>query len=350
MSVTITAFFNNKGGVGKTSLVYHLACMYAHLGIRVVAADLDPQANLTAAFLDEDKLEELWPDGDHPKTVYGAIQPLIDLKGPLATPRVEEIEDKLALLPGDMLLSGFEDELSENWPKALDRRTAPFKILTAFWVIIQQAAATRRADLALIDVGPNLGAINRAALISADYVVVPLAPDLFSLQGLRNLGPTLITWREQWRDRLARAPDGIGELPAGRMDPVGYVVMQHSERLDRPVKAYKKWMDRIPQTYSTEVAGEQLAPGITLENDPHCIALLKHYRSLIPLGQEARKPIFDLKAADGALGAHTYAVQDAYSAFKSLAQEIGKRISLNVATRRWVQMILLGSEERLYTP
>lgn len=349
MSVTITAFFNNKGGVGKTSLVYHLACMYAHLGIRVVAADLDPQANLTAAFLDEDKLEELWPDGDHPKTVYGAIQPLIELEGPLATPRVEEIEDNLALLPGDMLLSGFEDELSENWPKALERKTAPFKILTAFWAIIQQAAATRRADLALIDVGPNLGAINRAALISADYVVVPLAPDLFSLQGLRNLGPTLITWREQWRDRRTRAPDDIGELPAGRMEPVGYVVMQHSERLDRPVKAYKKWMDRIPQTYSTEVAGEQLAPGITLENDPHCIALLKHYRSLITLGQEARKPIFDLKAADGALGAHTYAVQDAYSAFGSLAQEIGKRISLNVSTRRWDQMSLFGSEERPYT-
>ncbi|MDB9481986.1 AAA family ATPase, partial [Dolichospermum circinale CS-537/05] len=40
MSAKIIAFFNNKGGVGKTSLVYHLAWMYQDLGLRVVAADL----------------------------------------------------------------------------------------------------------------------------------------------------------------------------------------------------------------------------------------------------------------------------------------------------------------------
>ena len=56
------AFFNNKGGVGKTSLVYHLAWMYARLGVNVLAADLDPQANLTSMFLDDEKLEPLWPE------------------------------------------------------------------------------------------------------------------------------------------------------------------------------------------------------------------------------------------------------------------------------------------------
>ena len=50
-------FFNNKGGVGKTTLVYHLAWMYAELGYSVVAADLNPQANLSAVFLDEHRLE-----------------------------------------------------------------------------------------------------------------------------------------------------------------------------------------------------------------------------------------------------------------------------------------------------
>lgn len=54
MSAPIITFFNNKGGVGKTSLVYHLAWMLADLGHRVVAADLDLQANLTAAFVDEE--------------------------------------------------------------------------------------------------------------------------------------------------------------------------------------------------------------------------------------------------------------------------------------------------------
>ena len=58
----------------------------------------------------------------------------------------------------------------------------------------------------LIDVGPNLGAINRAAIIAANFVVFPLAPDLFSLQALRNVGPTLQEWRNEWGDRLERRP------------------------------------------------------------------------------------------------------------------------------------------------
>ena len=60
MTVPVIAFFNNKGGVGKTSLVYHVAWMLAEQGYRILTADLDPQGNLSAAFLDESRLEKLW--------------------------------------------------------------------------------------------------------------------------------------------------------------------------------------------------------------------------------------------------------------------------------------------------
>ena len=46
----VIAFFNNKGGVGKTSLVYHLSWMMRQQGISTLAVDADPQANLSAAF------------------------------------------------------------------------------------------------------------------------------------------------------------------------------------------------------------------------------------------------------------------------------------------------------------
>ena len=85
--------------------------------------------------------------------------------------------------------------------------------------MIADAAARVDADLALIDVGPNLGAIKRAALVAADHVVVPLAPDLFSLQGLRNLGPTPREWRAQWRERIPKNPDPTLTLPPGEMNP-----------------------------------------------------------------------------------------------------------------------------------
>lgn len=55
------------------------------------------------------------------------------------------------------------------------------------------------------------------------------------------------------------------------------------------------------------------------ERNTRCLGMLKHYRSLMPLAMEARKPVFDLKAADGAISAHTNAVRAAYDDFAALA-------------------------------
>ncbi len=319
------AFFNNKGGVGKTSLVYHLAWMYADLGVNVVAADLDPQANLTTMFLDEDALEGLWAGGVG-RTVMTPIRPLLEGEGGIEEPIYEEVDD-IALLAGDLSLSAFEDELSLQWSRCLEGDKRAFRVISAFHEVIARAARARGASLVLIDVGPNLGAINRAALIAADHVVVPLAPDLFSLKGLENLGPRLRTWRAGWAERLNKRPEGL-DLPKGQMMPAGYVVMQHAVRLDRPVKAYGRWMDRIPGTYRQAVLDENEQAGVAIDKDPHCLATLKHFRSLMPLAQEARKPMFALKAADGAIGSHAQAVQDCYRDFRTLAREIAKRTGI----------------------
>jgi chromosome partitioning protein len=328
MSVPVIAFFNNKGGVGKTSLVYHVAWMLAEQGYRVVAADLDPQGNLSAAFLEDERLEELWPESRQPPTIFGAVRPIQTGVGDIADPLLEPINDRLVLIPGDMSLSQFEDELSQVWPACLDRKERAFRVISAFWRVMQRGADMHRGEVILVDLGPNLGAINRATLIASDCVVIPLGPDLFSLQGLRNLGPTLQTWRAGWTERLDRNPEPGLALPAGSMKPLGYIVMQHSVRRDRPVKSYDKWIGRMPATYREYVLSSPVDGAPDVRSDEHCLALLKHYRSLMPMAQEARKPIFSLKPADGALGAHVYAVQDAYEDFKRLSLEIVGRAGL----------------------
>ncbi|NPV51899.1 MAG: AAA family ATPase [Firmicutes bacterium] len=317
------AFFNNKGGVGKTSLVYHLAWMYADLGYKVIAADFDPQANLTSMFLDDDRLEELWPDGEHPQTVLGAIKPILGGTGDINRSYVENIADNIGLIVGDLGLSTFEDDLSAQWPACLDGKERAFRVISAFWRLILQGAEEQGSDLALIDVGPNLGAINRAALIAAEFVIVPLAPDLFSLQGLRNLGPTLRRWRKEWKQRYDQNPEPALSLPSPEgMQPKGYVIQQYAIRLDRPVQAYERWMARIPLVYRHSVLASETEEAPDVANDPYCLAQVKHYRSLMPLAMEARKPMFFLKPADGAIGAHTSAVQDCYRNFKELALKI----------------------------
>jgi cellulose biosynthesis protein BcsQ len=330
------AFFNNKGGVGKTSLVYHLAWMFADKGIKTLAVDLDPQANLTSMFLNESRLEQLWPDGEHPETVYGAIRPILRGVGDIAVPHVERISDNLDLISGDLGLSRFEDSLSENWPKCLDGKPDAFRVTTAFYRIILQAA--QGATVVLIDVGPNLGAINRSALISAEQVVIPLAPDLFSLQGLKNLGPSLRDWREGWKKRLSELPnDETIAVPSGEMRPAGYVVMQHGIRDSRPVKAYQRWLDRMPRVYRESVLGEEISSKIpSLEDDPFKLALLKHYRSLMPMAMESNKPIFFLKSADGAIGAHLEAVASCYKDFEALGAKIAANAGISFSKNKMI--------------
>jgi chromosome partitioning protein len=332
MSIPVIAFFNNKGGVGKTSLVYHLSWMLSDRGLRVIAADLDPQSNLTAAFLDEDRLEQVTDGSGRDLTVFGATRPLKRGTGDIAEPHVEIVADRLGLILGDMALSTFEDTLSEVWPKCMDRDERAFRVTSAFYRIIQKAGEKHGADVILVDLGPNLGAINRSALIASDYVVIPLGPDLFSLQGLQNLGPSLRTWRDEWQERLAKNPVADLQLPSGAIKPIGYMLLRHSVRLDRAVKAFDRWIARMPSTYADAVLGEQPSPGLTIDNDPHCIARLKDYRSLMPMAQEARKPMFFLKPADGALGAHAYAVAEAYKDFKAVAAKIAASIGLKALT------------------
>ncbi|MBF0434291.1 MAG: AAA family ATPase [Magnetococcales bacterium] len=331
MSVPVIAFFNNKGGVGKTSLVYHIAWMMSELGLRVLAADLDPQCNLTTAFLEEEQLESLWLEDKREASIFGAIRPIKEGEGDVVRPMLWRIKERLHLIPGDMELSRFEDDLSETWPKCLEGDGRAFRVTSAFWRVLQLGTKECGADVVLVDLGPNLGAINRSAIIASDYLVIPLGPDLYSLQGLHNLGPTLNDWRVAWEKRLKENKNKKLILPPGHMKPLGYIVMQHSERLNRPVKSYDKWVERMPGSYRKFILGQASAEDVEVSKDPHCFVLLKHYRSLMPMAQEARKPIFHLKPADGAMGSHMYAVHSAYQDFEKLSHEIAKRAGIFIS-------------------
>lgn len=330
MNTPVLTFFNNKGGVGKTSLIYHLAWMFAEQNKRVVVADLDPQANLTAAFLLEEKIEQLWEEQKLGSTIFHCVKPLTKV-GDIAPPILHTIAPNLHLIPGDVQLSGFEDALSTEWPNSMGDNNLyrPMRMLSSFWQVMQMATEEVNANLILVDIGPNLGAINRSVLIATDNVVIPLGADLFSLQGLKNLGPTLRSWKGLWDKRLKNwngspeksdSPDF--NLPKGEMKPIGYVCQQHGVRLDRPVKAYEKWVNRIPETYRKAVLNEENPESMKQADDPLCLATIKHYRSLIPMGQEHRKPIFKLTSADGAIGSHANAVSDAKRDFAELADKI----------------------------
>lgn len=113
------------------------------------------------------------------------------------------------------------------------------------------------------------------------------------------------------------------------MEPLGYIVRQQSVRLSRPVKASDRWINRMPEEYARNLLGRAngLFPASPAE-DQHCLATVKPYRSLVPMAQESRKPIFDLTPGDGAIGSHAAAVQEAHHDFRRLANQILKTAGL----------------------
>lgn len=328
----IITFFNNKGGVGKTSLVYHLAWMFNDLGVKTIAADLDPQANLTVSFLNDTRLEEVW-ENEPSLTLVSALKPIIKGTGDIADVHIEAISDNLDIIIGDLLLSAYEDRLSTAWSECFrgGEYESAFRITSSIYRVLKRAAEVKNAEIILMDVGPNLGAINRAAVLGADYIIVPLAPDLYSLRGLSNLGLTLKKWKDEWQEILKKRPnDNNLVLPDGSVSAAGYVVLQHAVRLDRPVKACDRWMQKIPNAYKTDLLYETNATADLPGTDSNQIAVIKHYRSLMPMAHEAGKPIFHLKPADGALGGHMEAVRECEKDFRTLAIEVAKRCNVNI--------------------
>jgi chromosome partitioning protein len=321
-SMKSIAFFNNKGGVGKTTLVYHIAYMMTELGYRVLVADLDPQANLSSMLLSESTFYERIEDK---KSILQALLPRIKGTGDIRDAYCEQINNNFFLIIGDLELSTFEDQLSESWGKSGDGKEPAFRDISAFYRIIEQASKAVEADFVLIDVGPNFGAINRAALISADNIIVPVGADLFSIQGISSVGKTLKDWRQKWIQRLENNPEPTLSLPKGIMNPIGYIVSQHGVRESRPVRAYSRWLNRIPYIYNKSILNREIDEDTIPQNDDNCLGLLKHYRSLIAMSMEVSKPIFSLKSADGVFGSHNEAVQRAYSDFKELTEKIIER-------------------------
>lgn len=324
------AFFNNKGGVGKTTLVYHLGSMFAEIGVRVVAADYDPQANLTAMCLHEDDLAGI--ENDDIDSIYDVAAPLISGQSPIKPPLIE-VAPNFALLPGDLELSDIEDSFSTEWGNCLGGsrlvRERAFSITTLLARSVLDAAKEYEADIVLVDVGPNLGAINRAALIGIDYVVVPVAPDLFSLKGLSNVGRGLYDWRNDWKKRVDDYT-ASQSWPVGKLQPIGYVVSRFSTYAGERAQYFRRWIDRVPKIFHQDILRQTSVAGLTIDNDPQKLAWLKDYRSLIPMAQESRKPIFKLRPADGAIGGHQKAVDEAYEDFENLARRIADKIGLSI--------------------
>lgn len=299
-------FFNNKGGVGKTTLVANLGSQLAlDFGAKVLIVDCDPQCNLTQYTLGEEKSVEVYSEPD-PKSVYSIIKPLALGKGYSAEIPVHKPEKfGFDLVIGDPRLALQEDLLAQDWRDAKAGGMRGLQTTFVFLDLLDKASELEY-DFVLFDMGPSLGAINRSILLAVDYFLVPMAIDVFSIWAIRNIGQTVAVWQRELKSGLSLAED-VSDLPGvnreNRLKFLGYVTQQHKERgknkenekgemiSAKIVLAYQEINKNIPSEIRKSLAKFYDSEKI----DPH-LGEVRHLGSLAPMSQSQNTPLFNVAA------------------------------------------------------
>ena len=214
--------FNNKGGVGKTTLTFHLAHALAEQGFRTLLIDLDPQCNLTIYGMDQEALHDIWLKEDafvadfksaqqklaandfnkliaQTRSIHFLLKPVEDGVDDLPSlPPPRELADNLDLIPGRLIMHLYEDAVARRWsevyqgePLAVRTATKPRELAIAY-------AQQLGYDFVIMDTSPSLGTLNRLVISTTDGFLIPCMPDMFSLYGIRNIGNALAVWKKQF--------------------------------------------------------------------------------------------------------------------------------------------------------
>ncbi|MEU6433922.1 ParA family protein [Streptomyces albidoflavus] len=320
----IISFFNHKGGVGKTTLVYNIGIALAKKK-RVLFVDADAQANLTSAAIPVTNVESLFGTG---KTIYSCLRPVVEGSGLVEIISPVQIRDTAWILPGDIRLSEYEEFAPTGWTEALAGLPRGFQVSTAFYRLITETAALVSAEYVFVDLGPNVGALNRNVIIGSTGFVVPLAPDLFSLTALPSVGKSVANWIGEWEIAKVQAERKKLEfgfdLPPGLPSPLGYVSQQFTVYRDQPAEAYKHWNDRMPVAYQTGIVEALEGAGSLPPASGTSIGEVPNLSSLVPIAQRTHKAVFELNGSE-ARGAHYTRARNAIHLFSSLADEISER-------------------------
>lgn len=216
------SIFNNKGGVGKTTLTFHLAHALAAMGKKTLIIDLDPQCNLTILGMDEEALHNIWLEEDKfiedfqgardslsgkeyetlvssVRSIHFLLKPTEDGVaeiGKLTPP--QSLAANLDLIPGRLTMHLFEDKISGRWSDVYQGDPLAVRTVTKIREIAEAYAKQFGYEFVIMDTSPSLGILNKVIISTTDGFLIPCMPDMFSLYGVRNIGNALAIWKRQF--------------------------------------------------------------------------------------------------------------------------------------------------------
>ena len=203
----IISVFNNKGGVGKSTICWNVADSIARLGHRVLVIDFDPQCNLSIAILGEETFVNTLPTQNAPygTAIRSYLQRFLQNTGgeELFLHRGQHTHENVAVVAGDFWLNVYADSLNVGGDllsgTGLSRYVALRQIVSR-----AQTEAGAEFDYVLVDLPPSFGALVRASFYSSDYFIVPCTSDNFSVYCVGLIGQMVPSFVRDWQSGLER--------------------------------------------------------------------------------------------------------------------------------------------------
>jgi len=260
-NVKVIAMWTQKGGVGKTTNVYHMAFEMASSGKKVIMVDADPQCTLSdtcCSTANDTSWRASEERGDLPSAWEAAYTSIIEgrevLPASLAIPDRSDLctsnGGSLLLLPGS--LESYQ--LDHRLVYAQDLKQRSFLDKVNGWGKLREAVGVMRillkvtavkygADVVLIDMGPSICDLNFNILFSSDYFVVPVNPDRSYKSSLCTIARVLEDWAQDYKKIVnfkAEYKCNMKTIPPKFAGVLFSAVPQSTQ--NKPMKDYAKWM------------------------------------------------------------------------------------------------------------
>jgi chromosome partitioning protein len=228
---------NQKGGVGKTTTVINLSGAFSKQGFRVLLLDLDPQGNLSKSFTNN--VSEL----NNTLNIFTQEQKVIPVK---------TYNKNIDLITCDNSLSSIIPKMTSD--------------IDTMFLLKDFVLTMNEYDIVLFDTPPTLMNLSLSAMISSDFLLVPISTQFYSLQGTNEILMSFIKIKNRFNPdmkflgsvvsmhdkRTALSNDILKEIKSGFKDEVFNTIIPRTIKIEESQANKKTVIDFYPNSLVSE--------------------------------------------------------------------------------------------------